>query len=195
MGRFNLDDYEPVEKRIQRFYADHEDGSITTELLNENVNDFAAVKATVLVAGEIRATGLAIEMRDLELTKTQSGKMFESVNYSSWLENAETSAIGRALANFNYTGSKNRPSREEMQKVQRVTQKREDPKITAMYDAVIAYLGDKRMDGALPDEDYPEAVDWVKKHSDSEDNLSIAMALLADKYGEYVDESEQLEVF
>jgi CBS-domain-containing membrane protein len=51
------------------------------------------------------------------LSKNQYGKEYESVNYTSWLENAETSAIGRALANFNYAGSK-RPSREEMQKVE-----------------------------------------------------------------------------
>jgi hypothetical protein len=45
------------------------------------------------------------------------------VNFSSWVENAETSAIGRALANMNIGvtvgGAVVRPSAEEMQKVER----------------------------------------------------------------------------
>ena len=40
-------------------------------------------------------------------------------NTSSWWENAETSAIGRALANMDMSLSKNRPSRQEMEKAQR----------------------------------------------------------------------------
>jgi hypothetical protein len=48
-------------------------------------------------------------------------------NQSSALENCETSAIGRALANAGYSGNK-RTSREEMEKVQRFeeTQKQRD---------------------------------------------------------------------
>ena len=39
-------------------------------------------------------------------------------NADAWMENCETSAIGRALANWNYQGNgKKRPSREEMSKV------------------------------------------------------------------------------
>ena len=38
-------------------------------------------------------------------------------NKTSALENCETSAIGRALANAGYSGSKNRASAEEMAKV------------------------------------------------------------------------------
>jgi hypothetical protein len=42
-----------------------------------------------------------------------------NANKSSWWENCETSAIGRALANMGMSISKQRPSREEMAKVQR----------------------------------------------------------------------------
>jgi hypothetical protein len=41
------------------------------------------------------------------------------VNKTSALENCETSAIGRALANYQYQGSKKRASLEEMVKVYR----------------------------------------------------------------------------
>jgi hypothetical protein len=43
------------------------------------------------------------------------------VNATSALENCETSAIGRALANAGYAAKGKRPSREEMVKVARVT--------------------------------------------------------------------------
>jgi len=46
-----------------------------------------------------------------------------NVNRTSHVENCETSAVGRALANAGYAGSdvNKRPSREEMSKVQRMT--------------------------------------------------------------------------
>jgi len=42
------------------------------------------------------------------------------VNSTSWVENCETSAIGRALANMNIGVNGQRPSAEEMQKVERM---------------------------------------------------------------------------
>jgi hypothetical protein len=45
-------------------------------------------------------------------------KQYETVNYTSWTENCEESAIGRALDNAGYASS---PSREEMQKVERAS--------------------------------------------------------------------------
>ena len=54
------------------------------------------------------ATGIAQE------TKGQGG----FANADAWMENCETSAIGRGLANWKYQGSnKKRPSKEEMSKV------------------------------------------------------------------------------
>lgn len=102
---FDLSQYEPVEERIKRFYKDHEDGRITADLISAVDNmDVAIVKAFLYVGETLVSTGLAYE---------KNGEGF--VNKTSHIENCETSAIGRALANFNYAGSK-RPSREEMQK-------------------------------------------------------------------------------
>ena len=116
--RFNLNDYETVESRIKKFYEQNPDGRIVTKWLNEfRLSDTAEtyiVKASVyLTAGDQanklpKATGLAVEI---------SGT--GGANNGSALENAETSAIGRALANMNLSGNK-RTSREEMEKVERI---------------------------------------------------------------------------
>jgi hypothetical protein len=125
--RYNPNEYEPVEERVKKFYADHPTGSILTKLESSPDNmDFSVFSAEIIVDGATRARGWAQEIRDKELAKNRQGQEYESVNYTSWLENAETSAIGRALANFNYAGSK-RPSREEMQKAERRTIVAEPP--------------------------------------------------------------------
>jgi len=105
---FNLDDYEPVKDRITRFYADHKDGRILTELVTDpaSLDRCAGFKAFVYIADIVKATGYAYEAQG------------NGVNRDSWVENAETSAIGRALANMDYCGTQ-RPSREEMAKVAR----------------------------------------------------------------------------
>jgi hypothetical protein len=116
MARFNLADYETVEERLKRFYTDHPDGRILTE--NETLPEYRAekiwvIKAIVFLSGEDvergcpKATGYAFEIDGTGMA-----------NQSSALENCETSAIGRALANAGYSGNK-RTSREEMEKVQR----------------------------------------------------------------------------
>lgn len=117
MAQFNLEDYEPVEDRIQKFYQDHQDGRIITEVIFQDVM-WVTFKAAIHKNADspVWATGHAQEFRDTELKKNKWGKEYETVNYSSHLENCETSAIGRALANAGYVGSK-RPSREEMTKV------------------------------------------------------------------------------
>lgn len=105
-----LDDYAPVADRIELFYAKYPNGRITTKLLPTNVRE-VVVKAFVYRQGEDKlpaATGLASErFGDSE------------INTHSCLENTETSAIGRALANLGFAASRRRPSREEMDKVER----------------------------------------------------------------------------
>lgn len=105
MKRSFLDDYEPVEDRLRAFWEDHPDGRVITELVHMQDGVFI-VKAHIYRDGPVvDATGYARE------EMASSG-----VNRTSALENCETSAIGRALANLGYAAKGKRPSREEMAK-------------------------------------------------------------------------------
>jgi hypothetical protein len=105
---FNLADYETVEVRLEKFIKEHNDFRIATEL--EVVErDRYIVKAYLFKTSSDSvawATGYAEE----KITD-------RGVNSTSALENCETSAIGRALANAGYAAKGKRPSREEMTKV------------------------------------------------------------------------------
>jgi len=120
MARFDLENYETVADRITRFWQEYPNGRIVTQMeyISESGKQFV-VKASVFKesvesrANEPDATGYAEEhFSD------------RGPNETSPLENCETSAIGRALANMGYaTTSESRPSREEMKKVQRDPEK------------------------------------------------------------------------
>ena len=116
--KYNAEDYDLVQNRIQAFWKDHPDGRIETDLHSMSNENLAVVKTSIYIGDKLMATGWAKEYRDVEMQTTRSGKSYESVNFSSHLENAETSSIGRCLANMGRHGNK-RASREEMEAVQR----------------------------------------------------------------------------
>ena len=107
---FNLEDYETVEVRLEKFIKDFPDFRVETELVSF-LNDRYIVKAWIyrtFADSTPFSSGLAEE------TISSRG-----VNATSALENCETSAIGRALANAGYASKGKRPSKEEMVKVAR----------------------------------------------------------------------------
>jgi hypothetical protein len=105
---FNLADYETVEVRLEKFIKDYPDSRIATEL-EVCDRDRYIVKAYLYKAA---ADTVAWTTGYAEEKVTDRG-----VNSTSALENCETSAIGRALANAGYAAKGKRPSREEMTKV------------------------------------------------------------------------------
>ena len=111
----SIEDYEPVASRLARFWEKHPEGRVITKLVTFE-GDRVIVQADIYVDREDDrpiATDFAEELRGSN-----------NVNKTSHIENACTSAIGRALADCDFASSTDwtkRPSREEMSKVQRMT--------------------------------------------------------------------------
>lgn len=113
---FNVDDYEPVASRIQRFYAAHPNGAIHCEIVHDD-GTRVVIKATVWrdISDPVPA---AIDYAEEILTD-------RGVNSTSRIENCATSSTGRAIsiaaAGLAPSDWTKKPSREEMQKVARQT--------------------------------------------------------------------------
>jgi hypothetical protein len=107
---FYSDDYAPVAERIRMFYERHPAGQIHTQLVSQRDGEITFTAYVYRAPRDRRpsATGWASE-------RLGDG----DVNTVACLENTETSAIGRALANLGFTASRHRPSAEEMAKVAR----------------------------------------------------------------------------
>ena len=106
---FNPADYALVATRITLFYESHPTGRIITRLVSRD-RDVLFKASVYRNADDARpaATGWALE-------REGDGE----INEVACVENTETSAIGRALANLGFTASTKRASREEMEKAER----------------------------------------------------------------------------
>ena len=115
MARFDLSQYATVEERLRAFWSDpiSQDARIITVNHSESDKTFVIETRIYLTAGDQAA----------DLPKV-TGWASEANTDAFALERCETSSIGRAMANWLWTGSKKldgtpRPSRQEMEKVQR----------------------------------------------------------------------------
>jgi hypothetical protein len=109
-GEHDLSAYALVADRITLFYQRYPAGRIVTELFSRTEREIT-FRALVFRGPEDTqpaATGWASE-------REGDGQ----INQVACLENTETSAVGRALANLGFTASSRRPSREEMEKAGR----------------------------------------------------------------------------
>ena len=85
--------YKTVALRVAEFREKHPDWAIKTKILS--AADIVQIRASILdPTGRVVATGLAEELRGST-----------NINKTSALENAETSAVGRALAFFGLGGT------------------------------------------------------------------------------------------
>ena len=107
---FEPESYVPVADRVALFYTRYPTGRIITDLVGRTENEitFRAMAYRSAEDQQPASTGWATE-------RIGDGE----INTVACLENTETSAIGRALANLGLTASKLRPSREEMEKADR----------------------------------------------------------------------------
>jgi hypothetical protein len=104
---FSPDGYAPVADRVRLFYERYPMGRIMTYLVNRSEQEVVFRAEVFRLPGDrdAAATGWAAERQG-------DGE----INTVACLENTETSAVGRALANLGFTGSRRRPSVEEIRK-------------------------------------------------------------------------------
>ena len=114
-ARDRFADYVPVSERLEHFYSDHPQGRILTSIVEHDAeNGFVLIRAEVYRQQDDSvpsATGHAFENRSEGY-----------VNKTSYIENCETSATGRALAMLGYEIKRGIASREEMEKTDRMKQ-------------------------------------------------------------------------
>jgi len=111
----SIEDYEPVASRLARFWEKHPEGRVITKLITFE-GDRVIVQADIYVDRE--------DVRPIATDFSEELRGSNNVNKTSHIENACTSAIGRALADCDFASSTDwtkRPSREEMSKVERMS--------------------------------------------------------------------------
>lgn len=135
---FDLNAYETVAERLQRAHADHDDLRIITRII-DIVRDPQTlrplqyiVEASVFYGDVLKAVDFAEEMVGSS-----------HINKTSALENASTSASGRALSLAGYLGvdpntkKPSRPTRQDMEKASRVEAAEKLAKVRVFTDSEI----------------------------------------------------------
>lgn len=124
--KWDASKYELVKDRIVRFWERHPKGRIDTVLHSQSEDGSRVVFRAALYREYEDEKPVTVGWASDVKTP---GHM---INEVCWLENCESSAVGRALANYGMHGSKDnpnapRPTREEMESAQR-RQEAEDAK-------------------------------------------------------------------
>lgn len=155
-------EYAEVNQRINAFRKIYPNGFIRTEIIS-NENGLVVMKASVGVDNYVMGTGLAYEKEDSTF-----------INKTSYIENCETSAVGRALGMLGIGIETSVASAEEMQNAlnnQVITQEEADT-----YELKFGrYKGKTLKEIAKEDEKY---INWLIQNTQDERLLTIiSMAL------------------
>jgi hypothetical protein len=81
-------EYVEVHERITHLRQNYKDAQLLTEIIS-NDNGVCVMKATLMINDKVVSTGHAYEKEDSTY-----------INKTSYIENCETSAVGRCLGNF-----------------------------------------------------------------------------------------------
>jgi hypothetical protein len=155
-GRVNIHgkEYETVASRVARFRAEHGDKyGIITDVVNRN-DEQVVVKAMIIRYGEVLRDkdGAYTDQAVIATGYAEESRSSSSINRTSALENAETSAIGRALANFGLAGTEYASADEVANAIK---QRQEPTKASNVQKAKIAAL---LRQAGIPNEDMPKVV-------------------------------------
>jgi len=110
---FNLDEYTTVQERIAEFWERYKDGAIRTEVIEASNTRFIVVA---------KLYKNATDQQPFSTGHAQEVISDRGVNRDFALENCETSAVGIAAKFANIGTKKHLASREEMAKVNKVTE-------------------------------------------------------------------------
>ena len=122
-----IGDYVEVNQRVKAFRMVYPTGTIETEMLS-NENGVCIFKANIYDDNKLLATGTAYEKEDSTF-----------INKTSYIENCETSAVGRALGMAGFGIDSSIASKEE---VQNAVINQEERKATEGQLAVLNKLSD-----------------------------------------------------
>jgi hypothetical protein len=151
-------DYAEVNQRIKAFRMVYPQGSIPTEIVSIE-NGVVIMKASVFTdEGKLLATGTAYEKEDSTF-----------INKTSYIENCETSAIGRALGIAGFGIDVSVASAEEVQNAiqnQQVTQEEAD-------NYKLTFGKFKGMTLKEVEKEKPDYIDWLFSNSNDERMLKI----------------------
>jgi len=107
-------EYVEVHERITHLRQNYKDAQLLTEIIS-NDNGVCVMKATLIINDKVVSTGHAYEKEDSTY-----------INNTSYIENCETSAVGRCLGNFGIGINSSIASADEV--VNAITQQQQKPK-------------------------------------------------------------------
>lgn len=144
MANFDLSQYQTVDDRLHLFWSRYPNGRIDNEIVHLGKNELGQLVQVIVKTSIYRDIAdqfpAAVDFAEETLGSNP-------VNRTSFIENCTTSSTGRGLATLGLSpkGENKRPSVEEMQKVERVTNERKPvmPTLTEVVNQALVNAGEQ----------------------------------------------------